>query len=253
VNRTGNTVLAVLAVLELSAAVYVVTHNDAPKQDVAGSVPAQQQQAPVVSSSSTPPLGVAATNTSRGPVAGQLVVAFLGDDWTAGAGASRKGKRFTSLVASALGMDEQNFGIAGTGYAKASATGGAYGTRLGAVVASDPQVVVVSGGRNDRSDAAATVADAAQLIFAHLHTELPNAVLIAVAPFWGDSDLPPEMAALSSAVEQGVTDAGGSYLDLADPIHGHPDFMADDADPNDQGYAAIATALQPLLAPVLPR
>jgi lysophospholipase L1-like esterase len=60
------------------------------------------------------------------------------------------------------------------------------------------------------------------------------------------------MVALGSAVRQGVTAAGGTYLDLPDPIHGHPSYMADLADPNNQGYAAIAAALAPDLQPLLP-
>lgn len=254
-SRTGNIALAVLAVVELAAAVYVVTHNDAPKHKVTRSAAAQQQPGPVTStsSSSSASLGIDATSASRGSAAGPVVVAFLGDDWTAGTGASHKRKRFTTLLASALGVDEQNFGVDGTGYAKPSDSDGAYRSRVAAVVAADPQVVVVSGGRNDQSDDAATAADEVHRLFATLHTKLPSAVLIAVAPFWGDSDLPPEMVALGDAVKQAVTDAGGTYLDLEDPIHGHPDFMADDADPNDQGYAAIAAALEPELAPLVPR
>jgi lysophospholipase L1-like esterase len=60
------------------------------------------------------------------------------------------------------------------------------------------------------------------------------------------------MISLGAAIEDGVTAAGGTYLDLEDPIHGHPGFMADLADPNDDGYAAIAAALAPELEPLLP-
>jgi lysophospholipase L1-like esterase len=248
-------VLAVLAVVELAAAVYVVANNKAPKEQTPNPA-ARQQPTSVVTQSSTsssPGLGVEATNASRGSSSDQVVVAYLGDDWTAGTGASRRARRFTTLVSSALGVTERNFGVAGTGYAKPSDIGGIYRSRIAAIVAADPQVVVVSGGRNDRSDSPDTVANAIHRLFATLRTKLPSAVLIAVAPFWGDSDLPPEIAALGDDVYQGVTDAGGTYLHLEDPVHGHPEFMADDADPNNQGYAAIAAALEPLLAPLLPR
>ena len=43
-----------------------------------------------------------------------------------------------------------------------------------------------------------------------------------------------------------------SYLGLPDPILGHPGFMADAGHPDDRGYAAIATALRPRLAPFVP-
>jgi hypothetical protein len=44
------------------------------------------------------------------------VVAFLGDDYTTGAGASSPAKRFSTLVSQQLGVVEKNFGIAGAGH-----------------------------------------------------------------------------------------------------------------------------------------
>jgi acyl-CoA thioesterase-1 len=257
VNRAANIALAVLAVLVLGAAIYVVTHNDAPSSGgiPAGSVAAHQTQvttAPQTTPPGTPSLGLDATSASSAGAGAEPVIAFLGDDWTAGTGASAKAKRFTTLVCAQLHAHERNFGVDFTGYAKSSDSAGPYLDRVDAVVAANPQVVVVSGGRNDRSDDLATAAEQIKKLFAELHTKLPSAVLIAVAPFWGDSDLPTELVTLADAVKTGVTDAGGTYLDIADPIHGHPDFMADAADPNDQGYASIAAALEPELAPLLP-
>lgn len=241
-----------LAVVVLGAAVYVVTQNNAPASTggTPGSAAAQQSTATVPAAVTSAPVSHGVDATSSGPAS--TVVAFLGDDWTTGAGASSDADRFTTLLAAQLHVVERNFGADGTGYAKSSASGGPYASRIAAIVAADPQVVVVSGGRNDSTDDAATAADHAQALFARLHAKLPDAVLIAIAPFWGDSDLPPEMTALGNAVKQGVTAVGGTYLDIPDPIHGHPGFMADAADPNDRGYAAIAAALEPQLALLLP-
>lgn len=113
--------------------------------------------------------------------------------------------------------------------------------------------MIVSGGRNDATDLASTADDAAKQLSRTLRRRLPHAVLIAVAPMWGDRDLPPQMVALGAAVRSAVTAAGGSYLAVADPIHGHPGEMADPADPNDAGYAAITSALAPLLSPLVTR
>jgi lysophospholipase L1-like esterase len=247
VGRAANIALAVFAVVDLAAAVYVVRANHAPSSSAAPPPAVQVTSSPATATGS---LGVDATSATQ--AAGDPVIAFLGDDWTVGVGAGRRAERFSTLLCRQLPARERNFGVPGTGYAKTSDAGGAYQARVEAVVAAHPQVVVVSGGRNDRSDYPATAADAARRLFATLHTRLPDAVLVAVAPFWGDSDLPPEMVALGRAVEQGVTAAGGTYLDVPDPIHGHPTLMADDADPNAKGYAAIAAALEPQLAPLLP-
>ena len=235
--------LAVLAVVEIGAAVYVVHDTHSSKHPVAQ--PAVRSSAAI----HTPSLGIEGTSASQ---AAQPLIAFLGDDWTAGTGATGTAQRFSTMVCAQLGAAEKNFGVDGTGYAKSSAAGGPFETRIAAIVAADPQMIVVSGGRNDYVDAPATAAAHARELFATLHSKLPDAVLIAIKPFWGDSDLPPAMDALASAVQQGVTAAGGTYLDLPDPIHGHPSFMADPADPNDQGYAAIAAALVPELQPLLP-
>lgn len=256
-GRTGTVLLAVLAVVEIGAAVYVV-HDTHSSKSAAAPAPTLSTSQPTHSSisiidngpgSGSPSLGIEGTSSSQ--LTGTLI-AFLGDDWTAGAGATGKAQRFTTMVCAQLGAQEANFGADGTGYAKSGADGGPFESRIDAVVAADPQVVIVSGGRNDYVDAPATAAEHARNLFATLHTKLPDAVLIAIKPFWGDSDLPPEMVSLAAAVKQGVTAAGGTYLDLPDPIRGHPSFMADLADPNNQGYAAIATALVPELQPLLP-
>jgi lysophospholipase L1-like esterase len=70
---------------------------------------------------------------------------------------------------------------------------------------------------------------------------------------WGDSDEPAAVREIGNVVKDAVTAAGGRYLDLPDPIRGHPSFMADAADPDDAGYAAIAAALEPKLEPLLPK
>ena len=44
-----------------------------------------------------------------------LRVAFLGDEWTAGAGSSAKASRFASLLSGRLGFTQRNFGTDGAG------------------------------------------------------------------------------------------------------------------------------------------
>ena len=253
-TRIANIALAVLAVVVFGAAIYVIANNKAPAKHGSAAGSNAARQTPIssytVTITDSPSLGVDPTAASNGS---SPVIAFLGDDWTTGDGASAKSLRFTTLLTQQLHGIERNFGAAGTGYAKTSPNGGTYSSRVSAVVAANPQIVIVSGGRNDQSDDSVTAGDAAKALFAKLHAKLPNAVLIGVAPFWGDSDLPPEMVSLATAVNKGVTDAGGSYIDIEDPIHGHPNFMADAADPNDKGYAAIASALEPQIALLLPQ
>ena len=169
------------------------------------------------------------------------VIAFLGDDWTTGSGASSKSKRFSTLLAKQLGLTERNFGADGTGYAKATATDGTYDSRVADVVKAKPQRRrgVRRAQRRRRLPARPPSATSTRL-FSTLHDKLPDAVVIAVEPFWGDSDKPAELGPVASAVKSEVTADGGHYLAIDDPIHNHPSFMADASDPNDKGNAAIA-------------
>ena len=246
VKRAGNIALAAFAVLDVVAAIYVIGNNHAPGKSAAVDALATVSATPTAGPRRTTLPHPARTTeaSSAGPV-----VAFLGDDWTLGVGASATSRRFTTVVSRGLKLSERNFGLDGAGYAKSTG----YRSRVDDVVAAKPAVVVVSGGRNDARGDTATAARQIHTLFADLHRRLPQAVLVALAPFWGDSDLPAELTVLGQAIKQAVTDVGGAYVGLADPIHGHPEFMADQADPNDDGYAAIAAAVEPELAKRLPR
>src|SRR4051794_19196648 len=61
----------------------------------------------------------AATTTAP---ASAPTVAFLGDSYTVGAGASAPERRWATLVAAARGWHELNFGQNGTGYVNSGAT-----------------------------------------------------------------------------------------------------------------------------------
>ena len=223
----------VAAVIVLAFGAYVIEHHDP--------VPNAGQIVGVPSSSAP-----ATSSTPRRA----LTVAFLGDDYTAGIGVTAAPERFTTMLATALHWTERNFGVPGSGYASAGA-GGNYLSRVAQVVAAAPDIIVVTGGRNDVIDAASTVSADTTALFAQLHSKLPHARLIAVAPFWGDSPPRAALATVAAAVKAAVLAVGGTYLDIPDPLLGHPDWMADDADPNAAGYAAIAGALRvPLSAQV---
>lgn len=227
----------VAAVIVFGVAGYVIAQQ---------SVPAQ--------SGATPGYSVAPGSTgqaSDAAVAAGTLVAFVGDDWTAAAGAGSAGKGFVAQVGVALHVTVRAFSVAGGGYAKPSPQGQTYADLVAAVAAAHPTVVVVSGGRNDVGDFVPTMQQAAAQLFAALHRALPQAALVAVAPWWGDSDQPAALAPIAAGVQAAVTAGGGTYLDLPDPLHGHPEWMADAADPNASGYAAVAASLVPRLRPLL--
>jgi lysophospholipase L1-like esterase len=237
--------LTVVAVAMFAFAGYVLVHDDAVHR--AGRIP-RLPAAETIAPPGTSPSG------STAPSGSPLITAFVGDDWTSGVGASDPSKRFTTLVSAALNLDEKNFGVAGSGYARpgTSEDGGDYASRVADVVAAHPDLVVVSGGRNDVTDNVSLLDQRARRLFEQLRRKLPNATVVAIRPMWGDS--PPTKALLKVAqvVRLAAKQAGVPYLGVHDPILDHPGFMKDAADPNDRGYTAVAAAIEERLPQNLP-
>ena len=244
VQRVWTVLLLICTAGVAVAVVFVVRQHDVIPR--AGQAPGYSQPAP---RSSTDPVLTAPTPSPAAPVK----VVFLGDDYTAGTGASSPSAGWTAQVASALHLDATTVAEPDAGYVHHGVDGDSYAALVDKVVAADPAVVVVSGGRNDVDFSAGQVATAAKQLFATLHTRLPDARLVAIAPWWGDSAHPAKLAKVTTAAQAGVDAVHGAYLDVPDALRGHPQWMADSADPNNRGYRAIAASLTGPLRAQLPR
>lgn len=238
VRRVGTAGLLLVAALVAAAAGYVIEHQDPVPR--AGQIPGYAD----------PPAGSAAATS---PARTAVHVVFLGDDYTAGVGASSASARWTALVGRTLHLDAVDVAEPGAGYLAHGRSGKNYQDLVASVAADRPDVVVVSGGRNDAGTPRQRVRTAAQAVFTGLRHRLPDAVIVAVAPWWGDSQHPAKLAPVDAAVKAAAQAVGGQYLDVADPLVGHPGWMADAADPDDAGYQAIAASVAPALRDRLPR
>lgn len=239
VHRTlWSTIVVVVALAVFGVAIYlIVQHTVVPHAGETLQQPGGPSAPVNTLKPSPPPLGT---------------VAFLGDDYTAGVGASTPGNGFATQLGYRLDVNVRIFGVPGADYARPRGhPRRTYASEVPRVVASKLDVVVVSGGRNDLTDSLATFATSARQLFATLHAKLPHAVLAAVAPWWGDSPHPPELRVLDAPIRAAVLAAGGHYLNLPDPLTGHKDWMANLADPNDAGYRALAASLAPALRPLI--
>lgn len=243
-HRVWSVGVAALAVVVFAVAAYVLIH-DAPVHQ--GGRMLRLPAAATIEAPARP------TSGASGSSGAAPVVAFLGDDWTSGSGASSPAKRFSTLVSADLHLTEQNFGIAGSGYAKQGRAGGDYLSRVPQVVAANPAMVVVSGGRNDVEGNLAFAAAHAKRLFQLLRSRLPQAVVVAVPPMWGDGDPPTALHKLAHSVHKAVRGAGGHYVGGSDPLQGHPGLMADADHPDDRGYAAIAALVARRIAPFVPQ
>jgi len=115
------------------------------------------------------------------------------------------------------------------------------------VVESDPDIVVVSGGRNDLQRE--HVEQAVTAFYDEVRRQLPDVRLIVTSPLWDDSPTPDALLALREHVAAAAENAGAEYLDLGDLFLDRPDLIAyDDLHPNEEGLALIARRIDELLA-----
>ncbi|MDJ0467304.1 SGNH/GDSL hydrolase family protein [Rhodococcoides fascians] len=119
-------------------------------------------------------------------------MAFLGDSYSKGIGASSNGKRWTTLVSAAMEWSELNLAEGGSGYTTTYLGQKTdYSIKLDVIAAAQPDIVVVSGGRNDYEAGTSTIVGAvAASLFESIKSTAPNADLIVTSPIW-DSTNPP--------------------------------------------------------------
>lgn len=209
-------------------------------------------RSPIPTSTPTPSATTPAPTVTPTPT--PTVVAFLGDSYTAGLGATASTSRWSTVLAETNGWVEVNLGGAGTGYGTPGDAGGPYGDRVADVVAAQPNVVIVSGGRFDYSGTTSreTVTAAIAETFASLRSGLPDAQIIAMGPIWDASASPARLAEIANDVRTAVEAVGGTFADIGQPLAAQPDLIgADGILPNDAGYAKLSATITAAVAPLI--
>jgi lysophospholipase L1-like esterase len=229
--------LIIMATLTMILVAFTLLHTPSPPVSAA---------LPMATQTTTQPSPTPSASATAGP----QIVAFLGDSYAFGTGASTQSKRWADLVSLKQGWVEKNLSDNSTSYSTVGAPGStSYQARLGAVVATGAQIVVVSGGRNDAGVAATQFSADVRATFAGIHAGLPRARIIVVSPTWGNDPAPQRLTDLISIVKAEANRAGATYLDIGEPLFGQASMVgADGWHPNDAGYAAIAAAVEKALA-----
>lgn len=114
-------------------------------------------------------------------------VAFLGDSYTFGVGATEPTDGYAYLVAKAENWTAKVIGLPGSGYVRVAIRDDKnISAGLQSVIAADPQVVVVESGHNDAMPSVAyTQTEAAALRdLGQLRAALPEATIVVVGPIW---------------------------------------------------------------------
>ena len=178
---------------------------------------------------------------------------FVGDSYTAGAGSTQGS--WADRMAPRVGWQFKNLALGGTGYLNQSSKAGCgldfcpnYDGVIPGIAKESPTMVVVSGGRNDTALNPVDVQASITKFYQELHATMPTAKIIALSPVWDATHPPAALADIASSVQQAAVAAGGAYVDIGEPLAGHPELIAaDKVHPNDAGHEALAVATEKAL------
>lgn len=172
-----------------------------------------------------------------------LRAVFLGDGYTASGGASDAAHGFPALVGKAKIWNVDVVACSGAGYVVSGSCGKDYAALIPQVVADDPSIVIVTGGRNDVPHALSS-AKATDAFYAELAARLPHVTIYAVSPVWDSAYAPASLETVQRAVKAAATAHGADYLDVGEPLRDRPQLIRSGVMPDDSGYAAIAAAIE---------
>ena len=169
------------------------------------------------------------------------IVAFYGDSYTLGIGASDKSKRWSTLICGERNWREVNPSVNGLGFVNNRSVAI---DEPGEVIAARPDIVFITMGLNDNFsyDRAATeIHRRIDVDFSRLKGALPAARFIAVEPFWYTDERPESLGVISGWVKSAASDIGADFVPGASHwIQHHPEWMATDRlHPNNKGYAEM--------------
>ncbi|MEH3090306.1 MAG: GDSL-type esterase/lipase family protein, partial [Microbacterium arborescens] len=180
------------------------------------------------------------------------VALFLGDSYTAGTGASDKALGWANLVGEAEGWRVRNLARGGTGFASAITGDGApaacgrtecpaFGQMALEGASLVPDIVVISGGRNDIGpDPVEADVDA---FFDTIASTYPGSRIYVTDVLWHESE-PAAVDRLSAVVHRDADRIGATWLDIGQPLAAGGGLLAaDGVHPNDAGHEAIAQAV----------
>lgn len=189
---------------------------------------------------------------------GGPVVAFYGDSYTRGTGASSPDRRWSTIICTDRGWNEINRSENGLGFVnRRDSMGAGLDDIPGQIIADDPDIVFVTMGLNDNfsyDSAADRIRETIDRDLSRLDAELPDARIVVVEPFWYSAERPESVDVIIGWVRDAAARIDADWIPGASRwLDGHyagsPDdwMAADGLHPNDTGYAEFATRMDAAL------
>lgn len=205
----------------------------------AGAVVLVTTAAGSASASAYPVIVPHVTNASS---TGPLVVG-IGDSILEGHGLDPD-QAWLAVLAKQHGWKLINLASDGSGFVTVGNNEDTFADQVKAALGLHPKVIVISGSSNDLGENDSAIATATEATINTLHRRLPATKIIAVSAVWGDTAVPPQLHTITADVAADVRSVGGSYLDIGQPLSGHPSLMqSDDVHPTVDGQRVLAAAV----------
>ena len=195
------------------------------------------------------------TATSIPPGGDGPIVAFYGDSYTLGTGATSADARWSTIISADRGWREVNPSVNGLGFINNRSVFGD-GDLPSIIIDAAPDVVIVTMGLNDnfayerRPDERDRIREEIGIDLNRLRDGLPEARIVVVEPFWYTDERRDSVQIIIDWVREGAEAISADYIAGASRyIEGRPELMAADGlHPNDEGYAVIAEQLDDAFA-----
>ena len=153
-----------------------------------------------------------------------------------------------ALMAKQNGWRLDNLACDGAGFLAMgddSDCGNTFAGLVAKAVALHPRTIIIEGSSNDIGESNDALMPETVSQLAQLRAALPNAQIIGLSTIWGDTAVPEQLTDIDNQVREAVTQAGGQFLDIGQPLSGHPEWMqSDDVHPTAVGQLAIYAAVQ---------
>ena len=197
-----------------------------------------------------------APDAAATPGAGPLV-AFYGDSYTLGTGASDAAMRWSTIISEERGWNEFNPSVNGLGFVNHRSDFGENDLPA-LVIAERPDIVFITMGLNDNFSFAGRAALIHETIAADLtriREALPAARIIVVEPFWYTDERPESVQTIIGWAEDAAAEIDADWIPGASRwLDGHyagadDSWMAADGiHPSDIGYRHMAEEMDAALA-----
>ncbi|MFT4210459.1 MAG: SGNH/GDSL hydrolase family protein [Microbacterium sp.] len=169
---------------------------------------------------------------------------MIGDSIMSGYGLETS-QAWPALLADTEPLQLTNLACGGTGFVAVGDCGTDYAGFIPAVAALAPQLVVIESSSNDFDLPADQIAVATEDTVQQLHDAAPYALIVGLSTIWNDdTDVPGDVDVTSAALEQALDEVDGVFIDVGQPLAGHPEWMQDDdVHPTAAGQRVIAAVV----------